>query len=217
MKIIAHRGIGNVYKENTIDAIFESLKQRFNDGVEFDVRITKDFKFVIHHDPFYKGHLISTTRAKVLQKLGLNTLEEILQKVHSNKIIMIEIKEERDKYHILTAMLYRILKRYSLNYYLQSFNYNLIKYFKKKHPEFKCGLLIGIKMNVNKLDNDLDFNSINYKHIKKAPLKETFVWTIDDKRQFDKLRDSFNIITDKSKYFYELIHGKDVSLPFQKL
>ena len=207
MKIISHRGSGNKYKENSVLAILESLKQNYTDGVEFDIRITKDFHFVICHDPFYKGYLISETKVKTLTENGLNTLEEVLDRIKSEKIIMIEVKEERDKYRILSAKLNRILKKYNLNYYIQSFNYNFVNYFKKKYSDFKVGLLIGVKMNVNMINNDFDFISINYRHVNRNFKNEVFVWTINDKKRFDKLKGRFNIITDNPEYFYNIMKG----------
>lgn len=204
MKIIAHRGNDGIHKENTMESILNSLTINYIDGVEFDIRMTKDFHFVIHHDPFYEGHLISKTRLKTLQKKGLNTLDEVLEKIDSNKILLIEIKEESNKFHILTAKLYRILKKYNLNYHIFSFNYKLMTYFQKKHSDIKTGLLIGIKLNLDKIKNSFDFNAINYRHINKATNKETFIWTIDTKEEFKKVKSNQNIITDKAKYFYDL-------------
>ena len=77
MKIIAHRGNDNVHKENTKEAILNSLNTSYIDGVEFDIRLTKDGKFIINHDPFYHNYYIKSTNSKKLQKLGLNTLEEV--------------------------------------------------------------------------------------------------------------------------------------------
>ena len=150
MKIIAHRGNVDKYKENSLKAIQYALNKYYIDGIEIDIRMTKDFKFVLAHDPFYKGHFIKKTNSKKLKKLGLNTLDEILSIVNSKKIVLIEIKEETGKYKILIAILYRIIKKYNLNFYIFSFNYNLMQYLKTKHPSIKCGLLIGIKKNLDK-------------------------------------------------------------------
>ena len=38
MKIIAHRGNDNVHKENTLEAILNSLNEDYTNGVEFDIR-----------------------------------------------------------------------------------------------------------------------------------------------------------------------------------
>ena len=191
MKIIAHRAKIEKYKENSLKAVQYSLNQNYVDGVEIDVRMTKDFKFVLNHDPFYKGHHIKHTTLKTLKKIGLNSLEEILKNIKTTKIILIEIKEESTKYRILVAKLIRMIKKYKLNIYIFSFNYNLMKYIKKKNPNIKC--------------NNLDFNAINYLHIKKASEKETFIWTINTLEEFKKIKKGQNIITDRPKYFYNLI------------
>jgi len=206
MKIIAHRGNDEVHKENTLEAILNSLKQTYIDGVEIDIRMTKDYQFVIHHDPFYAGYYIEKTRLNILQKKGLNSLEEVLEKINSNKILLIEIKEEKKNNKLLLIKLNKILKKYNLNYYLCSFNYDLLKTLKQKYPKYKIGLIIGIKLNTNHLNNNFDFNSVNYRHIEKVPKKETFAWTINNKETFNKVKNKANIITDKSKEIYEFIN-----------
>jgi len=110
MKIIAHRANDEIHKENTMEAILNSLKQTYIDGIEIDIRMTKDYHFVIHHDPFYAGYYIEKTSLKVLQKKGLNSLEEVLEKIDSKKILLIEIKEE-NKNKLLLIKLNTILKK----------------------------------------------------------------------------------------------------------
>jgi glycerophosphoryl diester phosphodiesterase len=200
MRIIAHRGNDGIHGENTAEGILNCLNLDYVDGVEFDIRMTKDFKFVINHDPFYRGYLIRKTRFKVLLQAGISSLEEVLSSMNTNKIILIEIKEETKKYHILIAKLYRLLKKYSLNYYIFSFNYDLMSYFKFKHCSMKCGLLIGIKANVDKINNNLDFNGVNYRHANKSK-KESFVWTINGKDEFNFVGKDQGIITDRCEFF----------------
>ena len=50
MFLIAHRGNNNDLRENSKEAILSALNQPYIDGVEFDVRMTKDKKIVIIHD-----------------------------------------------------------------------------------------------------------------------------------------------------------------------
>lgn len=51
LNLIAHRGNNNHnYPENSLDAITSSLKENYINGVEFDVRLTKDKKIVVIHD-----------------------------------------------------------------------------------------------------------------------------------------------------------------------
>lgn len=208
MKIIAHRGNDEIHLENSMESIINSLSISYIDGVEFDIRHTKDYDFVIHHDPFYKGYYIEKTRLSLLQKKGLNSLEEVLKSINSDKIIIIEIKEESSKFKYMLIKLHKVLKKYNLNYYLCSFNYDLVSYLKKKYPMYKVGLLIGIKLNVNKMDNNFDFNMVNFRHAKKAPLKETFIWTVNDLKTFEMVKGNQNVITDKAKEIYGFIYDE---------
>ena len=97
MKIIAHRGNDGIHKENSLEALLNSLTNKNIDGIELDVRLTKDNKLIINHDPFYNGYYINHTTSLKLQKLGLNTLDEVLKNINSDKIIMIEVKtNEKD-------------------------------------------------------------------------------------------------------------------------
>ena len=132
------------------------------------------------------------------------SLEETLINVNNNKILLIEIKEESKKYKILVAKLYRILKKYNLNYYIFSFNYDLMEYFKEKYPNMKSGILIGIKKNLSKINNSFDFNAVNYRYADKTPLKESFIWTVNNLKEFEKVKDWQNIITDKPLFFYNI-------------
>lgn len=49
VKMVAHRGVSGLERENTVPA-FLAACQRTHFGVETDVRVTKDGKFVLHHD-----------------------------------------------------------------------------------------------------------------------------------------------------------------------
>ena len=48
-KIIAHRGLSGLYLENTVSA-FKAAGQASYFGIESDVHVTKDGKFIIFHD-----------------------------------------------------------------------------------------------------------------------------------------------------------------------
>lgn len=49
-KLYAHRGLSSIYPENSIEAVKEALKYDYIYGIEIDVRMTKDRKFVVIHD-----------------------------------------------------------------------------------------------------------------------------------------------------------------------
>ena len=50
MKLIAHRGLTNEnIKENTLEAFINAIENNY-DGIELDIRLTKDKKIVVLHD-----------------------------------------------------------------------------------------------------------------------------------------------------------------------
>lgn len=202
MKVIAHRGNDGIHKENSLEAIINSIESEYTDGVEFDIRFTRDFKFAITHDLISCGYCVRKTKIKNLQRQGLNELEEVLRKIKNNKIILIEVKEESKRYKFLAFRLANILYKYNLNYYICSFNYDFLKYFKKKYPIYKVGLLVGVKANLKNINNELDFNSVYYKHLNKNSKKEVFAWTVNDPKEAKRL--NVNIITDNAKEIYEI-------------
>ncbi|MBR2707990.1 MAG: glycerophosphodiester phosphodiesterase [Bacilli bacterium] len=204
MNIIAHRGNDSSNKENSLKAIINSLKKDYIDGVEFDIRLTKDKKFILNHDPFYKHHYIKNTNSKTLIKQGLDTLEDVLNMINNNKIIIIEVKEENN-IKKTSKYLNRVLKKYNLNFYICSFNYNFINYFNKKY-NYKCGLIIGKNINKNNIINNLTFNLLSYKYKGKIPNKETFYWTINNPKDIKNKIE--NIITDKPKEIYNFLTKK---------
>ena len=53
--IIAHRGFSSLEVENSYNAIKKGLLCNCTDGVEIDVRLTKDNEIVLSHDPYIFG------------------------------------------------------------------------------------------------------------------------------------------------------------------
>lgn len=201
MNLIAHRGNDEINKENSLKAIINSLNKDYIDGVEFDIRLTKDKRFILNHDPFYKKYFINSTVSKTLIKQGLDTLDDVLNMINNNKIILIEVKEEKNIKRT-SKYLNRILRRYNLNFYICSFNYSFINYFNKKY-NYKCGLIIGKNINKKHIVNNLSFNLLSYKYKGKNPNKETFYWTINNTKDIKNKME--NIITDKPKEIYDFI------------
>ncbi len=60
-KMIAHRGLSGLEQENTVLA-FIAAGNRSYFGIETDVRITKDKKFILCHDDNLKGFLVLMLR-----------------------------------------------------------------------------------------------------------------------------------------------------------
>jgi len=213
MKIISHRGSNlSVYNKNTKEALISAIHNNVVDGIEFDVRITKDKKIVIVHDPIINfvsngSGLVSKMKLKKLKKynFGSNeyptkicTLEELLNNINTNKIILIELKFEGHKYKKFVDIVFNIIKKYKLNIYICSFNDELLKYFYTKYK--KCGLLISKFINKKRLYNNYYFNIVTYDYKDIITKKELFLWTINE---YKKELDNFYVITDTPYIFID--------------
>ena len=145
MKLIAHRGYKtNFIKENTKEAFDNAFNNEFN-GIECDVRKTKDNKLVICHDAFISrvsdntGLLSSFTYEELLKfnfgsvnvpsKIPL--LIDVLKKYH--KIKLIELKTHIDFSSILNYI--------DDNTYFISFDSSYMFKLKKEYPLCKFGVL----------------------------------------------------------------------------
>jgi len=213
MNFIAHRGLDNHnYRENTKEALLESLSKDYISGVELDIRLTKDSKFVIYHNTSYMylgfRKFIKNTNYKdiINDNLGsvektrcINGLEDVLDVINTNKIILLEIKHEIGNIENTIKEINRIINKYqNLNIWICSFNYELVN---KMITESKInvGLIINDIINKNKSINDFDFVSLSknaFNDIKTNKVK--MVWTINNKKDLDKVKNADYIITDKA-------------------
>ena len=75
--ILCHRGIQNYYPENTLGSINEALTSDKYDGVELDINLTKDNKWIIYHDS---------------NLLRLNSINEDVSNINFSDINKIEWK-----------------------------------------------------------------------------------------------------------------------------
>ncbi len=217
MKLIAHRGNDNHnFKENTKEAIINCLNEDYIAGVEFDIRLTKDKKIVINHnmlifDNNKNLYPVYSKNFKEIKKSNpdISTLESVLSSVRTDKILLIEIKEERDDYDKFIIILFNLLKKYRhLNIYICSFNYKLIKKIKSKYGSYKCGLIVGYLMNTNNINDDLDFYLYSYNYIDLINYnKQIFIFTIDKKEKLAKIKkkvkNDFYVISDNSYLLFK--------------
>lgn len=213
MNFISHRGKNkNNLEENTIDIISETLKYKYISGVEFDIRFTKDKKIILYHNMLIniKGKYSFVKLANYKEILKYNPsiclLDNLLNEIKTDKILLIEIKEESDNYIEFINKIYTILKKYNFNYYICSFNYDLLMDMKKRYNKFKYGLIIGYLMNINKITSDFDFYLYKDNYLKYInENKEIFIFNVNNREQLKKILTKINyncyIITDKAYLF----------------
>tara|TARA_B100001142_G_scaffold208973_1_gene207078 strand:+ start:22 stop:750 length:729 start_codon:yes stop_codon:yes gene_type:complete len=168
VKIIGHRGASDDAPENTISSIKEAFMQGA-DGVEVDVRLTKDERIVCIHD---KNTIRTTglslevknTNYRELKNLDagswkgaawkdelIPSLEEVLKEVPINKEIFIEIKTSLE---IIDPLISLVLssKIMQKNITMISFNAEVIKEIKLRLPEVTCNLLTAFDPSYNEKD-----------------------------------------------------------------
>ena len=147
--VIAHRGGGELFKENTISA-FTGVEKLGVDAVECDVQVSKDGSLVVMHDPDLlrtagidkKIEDLNTGEIKnVTLKDGehIPLLEDVLNSIHIP--VMIELKSMETVKSITELFTVRpeLLKRSVLI----SFFHDALLMMKQRFPEVTCGALIA--------------------------------------------------------------------------
>ncbi len=200
--IIAHRANGSKYKENTKEAILEVLTYPYVDGIEIDIQMTKDKKFIIEHNTFLlcnnkKIKSIKNSNYKDLKKCkNITLLDEVLKEINTNKIILIDLKVNQDEKIYMNNYI-KTINKYNHNIYTMSFNYDFVKKLKKKYPNLKVGYIKGFFLNQEKSKEYLDYEVVYYKNYK----NEEGVWTVNKMEDFIKYnKKDILLITDKPEF-----------------
>ena len=135
--ILCHRGIQNYYPENTLGSINEALSSEKYDGVELDINLTKDNKWIIYHDSNLLrlnsiNEDVSNINFSDINKIEwkgnhflVNLLSE-LSSIKTNKILNIEIKPKYSESKNYQQLL-NILSNFHFKYFLSSFDYNWLE------------------------------------------------------------------------------------------
>ena len=201
--IIAHRGIYNnitIY-ENTLESIMYASKN--NLIVEIDIRTTLDNEIIVYHDEDASRlnnlkdtlNTITLNDLEYISPFHIPTLNEVLANINGHVPIIIEIKEDNK---IIRTKLIELLKKYNGSVAIQSFNIDIVKFFKKKG--FVTGLLIGTKKNRKYIEQDLDVDFLNIKYdtiskIEANMLKQKYYligYTLDNRKEVETYIKIFN-------------------------
>lgn len=218
----AHRGLhGDGVPENSLEAFELACKSGY--GVELDVQLSRDGEVMVFHD----YTLIRMTGvdkklceldAAELKKLRLNgsdqtipTFEEVLALVDGRVPLLVELKGESTDVS-LCAPVAEILKGYSGEYCIESFNPMLVREMKKQLPGVYAGQLYTNVVRDKKKSSALniiltcmalnclarpDFVAYNQLDRKSLPVKlttklfkaEKFVWTVKGEEDIEKAKD----------------------------
>ena len=229
-KIIAHRGVTRNDQENTLPAYHQAFSEGA-DGLEIDVRLSKDKKPIIFHDEdtsrlFKKNLEIKNTTFFELKALGNNEnriplLDEVLDFLPQNKECFIEIKSDANTVPFLDKL--RIEKN---NITFLSFDQNVVLALKKRFPDklvFQSFHMLqieryGIKKilefykNGNSDGLSIDIRGLSNKTIDKILEKkiDLIIWTLNSMERLKELskKNIRAIITDEVKDFADFLKRK---------
>jgi glycerophosphoryl diester phosphodiesterase len=163
MIILGHRGMGIGEGENTLLSLIKA--DQLSDGIETDLRLTRDNVIVLNHDEdlkrvFNMDIKISDFTYKELKKNKLindeclTTLEKLLLELKEKSIKNFEIKEYNVANYILP-----LIKSFGAtdNVIISSFDYKCLEKIKESDKNIKIGLLVGEEARRNSLEEMSDY------------------------------------------------------------
>ena len=215
-RFIAHRGLhkNKIIPENSMLAFKAAIEKNY--AIEFDINITKDNQIVVFHDDDLnrlcnKKENIEDVSYDFLKDLNLYEsnekiplLKELLDEVAGKIPLIIEIKKHKN-IGLLENILLEMLKEYKGEYFICSFEKDILFWLEKNKPKERRGLIFGSlpikfkkyekiaflykyfksKADFISLEDKLIDSSI-YDFCKKKDL-EVIVWTIKDKKSFQNI------------------------------
>jgi glycerophosphoryl diester phosphodiesterase len=98
-RIVAHRGDHRRHVENTLPALLAAMDHPSCDGLEFDVRLSRDGVPVLYHDPTLlrvhgRPDAVADLSADDLDTLGVSRLDDVLAAVPRRAFLDVEVKVE---------------------------------------------------------------------------------------------------------------------------
>ncbi len=147
--VIAHRGGGDLLKENTLSA-FKSVEKLGVDAVECDVHATKDGNLAVIHDPdlrrmagiYLNVKDLDTEKLRNVRLKGgeiVPLLEEVLDAIRIPVVIELKSMETINSLINLYSRRPDLLNRSILI----SFFHDALFLIKQKYPDVTCGALIA--------------------------------------------------------------------------
>lgn len=151
MLILGHRGCPTrLCTENTLDSFRVALEQGA-DGIEFDLRLSKDGEIIIFHDP--NLHRVAGAAPKIKELTAtelagyelryggrIPTLNDITANIHFPAVLDMEVKQY-DVWQVLARKL-RTSAGLRERTIISSFNHRVIRQAREEFPEMRTILLV---------------------------------------------------------------------------
>jgi len=221
--IIAHRGASDMARENTLGAFQKAIDLRA-DMIEFDVRRTRDQRYVIHHDPHIEGKpLIEMTLREVrviARTLGFHVPElgEVLDLTRGRIGLDIELKEEGYEREIVLHVGDFLAEE---DFIVSSFHARCLERVKQCRAGVRTGLIFkdAEALTADILEGDTDW-LLPVEGLAAGELlermgragKKIAVWTVNDTKQMKRLLDDDRIegiITDRTDAALAVREGRE--------
>jgi glycerophosphoryl diester phosphodiesterase len=193
MKIIAHRGLSQKYKENTLESLNGAIKNNIFD-IEIDLMITKDYKVILQHNIIKEDSEYLTINRNYNNSDLL--LETVFEKLPNNINWVLDLKDPRPSSYLVEEVL-KICEKYDCINRCIFASFNLFHLLDLNIYESKTGKILKKAYSTSNLDIDFfkskiiqynlthlifDKNQISYdviQHIKKKSQIHIYVYTIN--------------------------------------
>jgi glycerophosphoryl diester phosphodiesterase len=125
MKYIAHRGYSLKYRENTVIAIQEAIRNNY-DGVEIDVQLCKSGEIILYHDIYIDNYFVCDLTYTELSDKGVYSLQEVYEQIPEleHTLLIVDIKGNNLAICNTIELFYR--NKSTEKVFFCSFNRNLV-------------------------------------------------------------------------------------------
>jgi len=206
-KIFGHRGLPRIYKENTFTGINKAFE--YCDFVEVDIRLTKDSKLILFHDPNIGDNFIKDLTINELELLLGNQLLTDCLLVSRDQFkgkINFEVKTDTLEDKDVDILFQKTLSILEPRDIVTSFNWKAIQSFKdlfncnygiifeKEEQLFEAQSLSNHDENLFFMSHHTLIDSRNFN----LPKDKTVLWTVNDKKDFQRYMEMeiYGIVTD---------------------
>jgi len=194
-KIFGHRGLPNLYPENTFLSLNKALE--ICDFVETDVRITKDKELILFHDPTINNQKIEDLSLQEISDIKNTDLSEIhltsKDQILGNVNFELKVNNKHDTLNaIFVEKIIEIAHREDI---VSSFDWGIILSNREKFNS-RYGILIDEENQlfeskaISNLDDNLMFmiqKDIFDSRKFDLPKDKCVVWTVNDKDEIENI------------------------------
>ena len=205
-KIFGHRGLPNIYNENTFKSLNKALE--ICDFVETDVRITNDEELILYHD--------STINKKKIEELSLSEITKYLnydisqihlvKRENINGDVNFELKINTEQKDLNKIFVRKIIEIANPSDIISSFNWEIIL-SNRENFQSRYGILIDKENQlfeskaISNLDGKLMFmvkKEIFYSRNFELPKDRCVVWTVNERNEIMNILNMnvYGVVTD---------------------